>query len=465
MSTQTRIERDTMGEVHVPATAYWGAQTERSRTNFKIGPEGSMPKEIVHAFAYLKKAAALTNRDLGVLSADKAELIGKVCDEILTGQHDAEFPLVIWQTGSGTQSNMNVNEVIAYRGHVLSGGNLQDANKVLHPNDDVNKSQSSNDTFPTAMHIAAYMQTVRTTLPGLRHLRDALAAKADAFKNVVKTGRTHFMDATPLTLGQEFSGYVQQLDNGIRAINNALVMVAELALGGTAVGTGLNTPKGYDVAVAAKIAELTGMPFTTAPNKFEALAAHDAMVELSGAFKRVAVSLMKIGNDVRMLSSGPRSGIGEIIIPDNEPGSSIMPGKVNPTQPEALTMVAAQVIGNDVAVSLGGATGHFELNVFKPLIAANVLQSARLIGDACVSFTDKCAAGIEPNYPIIQRHLENSLMLVTALNTHIGYDKAAKIAKTAHAEGSTLKEAALKLGYVTAEEFDAWVRPEDMVGH
>lgn len=465
MSTQTRIERDTMGEVHVPATAYWGAQTERSRTNFKIGPEGSMPKEIVHAFAYLKKAAALTNRDLGVLSAEKAELIGNVCDEILTGQHDAEFPLVIWQTGSGTQSNMNVNEVIAYRGHVLSGGSLLDTNKMLHPNDDVNKSQSSNDTFPTAMHIAAYMQTVRTTLPGIRHLRDALAAKADAFKNVVKTGRTHFMDATPLTLGQEFSGYVQQLDNGIRAINNALEMVAELALGGTAVGTGLNTPKGYDVAVAANIADLTGMPFKTAPNKFEALAAHDAMVELSGAFKRVAVSLMKIGNDVRMLSSGPRSGIGEIIIPDNEPGSSIMPGKVNPTQPEALTMVAAQVIGNDVAVSLGGATGHFELNVFKPLIAANVLQSARLIGDACVSFTDKCAAGIEPNYPIIQRHLENSLMLVTALNTHIGYDKAAKIAKTAHAEGSTLKEAALKLGYVTAEEFDAWVRPEDMVGH
>jgi fumarate hydratase class II len=465
MSTQTRIERDTMGEVHVPATAYWGAQTERSRTNFKIGPEGSMPKEIVHAFAYLKKAAALTNRDLGVLSAEKAELIGNVCDEILTGQHDAEFPLVIWQTGSGTQSNMNVNEVIAYRGHVLSGGSLLDANKVLHPNDDVNKSQSSNDTFPTAMHIAAYLQTVRTTVPGIRHLRDALAAKADAFKNVVKTGRTHFMDATPLTLGQEFSGYVQQLDNGIRAIDNALEMVAELALGGTAVGTGLNTPKGYDVAVAANIAELTGMPFKTAPNKFEALAAHDAMVELSGAFKRVAVSLMKIGNDVRMLSSGPRSGIGEIIIPDNEPGSSIMPGKVNPTQPEALTMVAAQVIGNDVAVSLGGATGHFELNVFKPLIAANVLQSARLIGDACVSFTDKCAAGIEPNYPIIQRHLENSLMLVTALNTHIGYDKAAKIAKTAHAEGSTLKEAALKLGYVTAEEFDAWVRPEDMVGH
>ncbi|MEY4650771.1 MAG: hypothetical protein RJA06_844 [Bacteroidota bacterium] len=465
MSTQTRIERDTMGEVHVPASAYWGAQTERSRTNFKIGPEGSMPKEIIRAFAYLKKAAALTNRDLGVLAADKAELIGRVCDEILTGQHDGEFPLVIWQTGSGTQSNMNVNEVVAYRGHVLSGGSLLDEKKVLHPNDDVNKSQSSNDTFPTAMHIAAYQRTVETTLPGLRHLRNELDAKAKAFKDVVKTGRTHFMDATPLTLGQEFSGYVQQLDNGIRAIENALVMVSELALGGTAVGTGLNTPKGYDVAVAAKIAELTGLPFKTAPNKFEALAAHDAMVELSGAFKRVAVSLMKIGNDIRMLSSGPRSGIGEIVIPDNEPGSSIMPGKVNPTQPEALTMVAAQVIGNDVAVSLGGATGHFELNVFKPLIAANVLQSARLIGDACVSFTDKCAAGIEPNYPVIQRHLENSLMLVTSLNTHIGYDKAAKIAKTAHAEGSTLKEAALKLGYVTAEEFDAWVRPEDMVGH
>ena len=465
MSTQTRIERDTMGEVHVPATAYWGAQTERSRTNFKIGPEGSMPKEIIRAFAYLKKAAALTNCDLGVLAADKAELIGRVCDEILTGQHDGAFPLVIWQTGSGTQSNMNVNEVVAYRGHVLSGGSLLDEKKVLHPNDDVNKSQSSNDTFPTAMHIAAYQRTVETTLPGLRLLRNELDAKAKAFKNVVKTGRTHFMDATPLTLGQEFSGYVQQLDNGIRAIENALVMVSELALGGTAVGTGLNTPKGYDVAVAAKIAELTGLPFKTAPNKFEALAAHDAMVELSGAFKRVAVSLMKIGNDIRMLSSGPRSGIGEIVIPDNEPGSSIMPGKVNPTQPEALTMVAAQVMGNDVAVSIGGATGHFELNVFKPLIAANVLQSARLIGDACVSFTEKCAVGIEPNYAVIQRHLENSLMLVTSLNTHIGYDKAAKIAKTAHAEGSTLKEAALKLGYVTAEEFDAWVRPEDMVGH
>jgi fumarate hydratase class II len=422
-----------------------------------------MPIEIIKAFALLKKAAALTNCDLGVLTKDKAELIGRVCDEILEGRHDGEFPLVVWQTGSGTQSNMNVNEVIAYRGHVLSGGSLLDPQKVLHPNDDVNKSQSSNDTFPTAMHIAAYRLTAQTTLPGLQHLREVLAAKSKEFQNVVKTGRTHFMDATPLTLGQEFSGYVQQIDNGIRAIQNALVMVAELALGGTAVGTGLNAPKGYDVAVAAKIAALSGLPFVTAPNKFEALAAHDAMVELSGAFKRVAVSLMKIGNDVRMLSSGPRSGIGEIIIPDNEPGSSIMPGKVNPTQPEALTMVAAQVLGNDVAVSIGGATGHFELNVFKPLIAANVLQSARLLGDVAVSFATKCAVGIEPNYPVIKRHLENSLMLVTALNPHIGYDKAAKIAKTALSEGITLRESAIKLGYVSPEEFDAWVRPEDMV--
>ena len=422
-----------------------------------------MPIEIIKAFALLKKAAALTNCDLGVLTKDKAELIGRVCDEILEGRHDGEFPLVVWQTGSGTQSNMNVNEVIANRGHVLSGGSLLDPKKVLHPNDDVNKSQSSNDTFPTAMHIAAYRLTAQTTLPGLQHLREVLAAKSKEFQNVVKTGRTHFMDATPLTLGQEFSGYVQQIDNGIRAIQNALVMVAELALGGTAVGTGLNAPKGYDVAVAAKIAALSGLPFVTAPNKFEALAAHDAMVELSGAFKRVAVSLMKIGNDVRMLSSGPRSGIGEIIIPDNEPGSSIMPGKVNPTQPEALTMVAAQVLGNDVAVSIGGATGHFELNVFKPLIAANVLQSARLLGDVAVSFATKCAVGIEPNYPVIKRHLENSLMLVTALNPHIGYDKAAKIAKTALSEGITLRESAIKLGYVSPEEFDAWVRPEDMV--
>ncbi|HPF68199.1 MAG TPA: class II fumarate hydratase [Flavobacteriales bacterium] len=458
-----RIEKDTMGEVQVPADKYWGAQTERSRNNFRIGPPASMPLEIVHAFAYLKKAAAFTNRDLGVLPKEKAELIGRVCDEILEGKLDDQFPLVVWQTGSGTQSNMNVNEVVAYRGHVLNGGSLTDTEKVLNPNDDVNKSQSSNDTFPTAMHIAAYRLTVEVTIPGVRKLRDTLAAKAEAFKDVVKTGRTHFMDATPLTLGQEFGGYVQQLDNGLRAIDNALVMVRELALGGTAVGTGLNTPKGYAEAVAKQIAELTGLPFVTAPNKFEALAAHDAMVELSGAFRRLAVSLMKIGNDIRMLSSGPRSGIGEIVIPDNEPGSSIMPGKVNPTQPEALTMVAAQVMGNDVAVGIGGSNGHFELNVFKPLIAANVLQSARLIGDACVSFTDKCAAGIEPNRPVIQRHLENSLMLVTSLNTHIGYYKAAEIAKKAHKEGTTLKEAAIALGHVSAEDFDKWVDPSKMV--
>lgn len=459
-----RIEHDTMGEVNVPADAYWGAQTERSRNNFKIGPEASMPREIVHAFAYLKKAAAQTNAELGVLPSEKSDLIGKACDEILEGKLDGHFPLVIWQTGSGTQSNMNVNEVVANRGHVISGGKLSDSEKALHPNDDVNKSQSSNDTFPTAMHIATYKLTVENTIPGIEHLRDALQAKSEEFSSIVKTGRTHFMDATPLTLGQEFSGYVQQLNNGLRAIKNALEMVRELALGGTAVGTGLNTPAGYDVKVAAKIAELTGLPFVTAPNKFEALAAHDAMVELSGALKRVAVSLMKIGNDIRMLSSGPRCGIGEIIIPDNEPGSSIMPGKVNPTQPEALTMVAAQVIGNDTAVSVGGSTGHFELNVFKPMMAYNVLMSARLIGDACVSFTDKCAAGILPNEPIIQQHLENSLMLVTALNTHIGYENAAKIAKTAHKEGKTLREAAVELGLLTSEQFDEWVKPENMVG-
>jgi len=460
-----RIEHDTMGEVQVPAEKYWGAQTERSRNNFKIGPEASMPMEIIHAFAYLKKAAAHANTDLGVLPAEKRDLISKVCDEILTGMHDGEFPLVIWQTGSGTQSNMNSNEVIANRAHVLNGGNLLDENKVLHPNDDVNKSQSSNDTFPTAMHIAAYKQTVEITLPGLTLLRNTLDKKAKDFKNIVKTGRTHFMDATPLTLGQEFSGYVQQLDNSIRCINSALTMILELALGGTAVGTGLNAPKGYDVLVAKKIAEFTGYPFVTAPNKFEALAAHDAMVELSGALKRTAVSLMKIANDIRMLSSGPRSGIGEIIIPDNEPGSSIMPGKVNPTQPEAMTMVCAQVIGNDVAVTVGGMNGHFELNVFKPVMAANVLQSARLIGDACVSFNDKCAIGIEANNDIIQRHLENSLMLVTALNPHIGYEKAAKIAKKAHKENKTLREAAVELGYLTSEEFTAWVKPENMVGN
>ncbi|MBL0911339.1 MAG: class II fumarate hydratase [Bacteroidia bacterium] len=459
-----RIEKDTMGEVQVPADKYWGAQTERSRNNFKIGPEASMPKEIINAFGYLKKAAAHANHDLGVLSAEKRDLISKACDEILEGKLDGEFPLVIWQTGSGTQSNMNVNEVVAYRAHVLNGGSLNDGKKVLHPNDDVNKSQSSNDTFPTAMHIATYLQVKKVTLPGIKKLRATLAAKASEYNSITKTGRTHFMDATPLTLGQEFSGYVQQLDNGVRALENALVMVAELALGGTAVGTGLNTPAGYDVLVAKKIAEFTGEPFVTAPNKFEALAAHDAMVEMSGALKRVAVSLMKIANDIRMLSSGPRCGIGEIIIPDNEPGSSIMPGKVNPTQPEAMTMVAAQVIGNDVAVSIGGSTGHFELNVFKPVIAANVLQSARLIGDACVSFNDKCAAGIEPNRAVIQQHLENSLMLVTALNTHIGYENAAKIAKTAHKEGKTLKQAAVDLGLLTPEQFDEWVRPEDMVG-
>ncbi len=459
-----RIEKDTMGEVQVPADKYWGAQTERSRNNFKIGPEASMPKEIIYAFAYLKKAAAQANHELGALAAEKKALIEKVCDEILAGKLDGEFPLVIWQTGSGTQSNMNVNEVIAYRAHVVNGGKLADEKKVLHPNDDVNKSQSSNDTFPTAMHIAAYKQVVEVTLPGMKKLRDTLAKKSAEYKNIVKTGRTHFMDATPLTLGQEFSGYVQQIDNSMKAIKNALEAVRELALGGTAVGTGLNTPKGYDVLVAKKIADLTGLPFVTAPNKFEALAAHDAMVEVSGALKRAAVALMKIANDIRMLSSGPRCGIGEILIPDNEPGSSIMPGKVNPTQPEALTMVCAQVIGNDVAVSIGGSNGHFELNVFKPVIAANVLQSARLIGDACVSFNDKCALGIEPNKDIIQQHLENSLMLVTALNTHIGYENAARIAKKAHKENKTLREAAVELGLLTSEQFDQWVRPEKMVG-
>ncbi|MHA4893622.1 class II fumarate hydratase [Pedobacter sp. PWIIR3] len=459
-----RIEHDTMGEVQVPSDKYWGAQTERSRNNFKIGPEASMPKEIIHAFGYLKKAAALANTELGVLSKEKADLIAAACSEVIDGTLDAEFPLVIWQTGSGTQSNMNANEVIANRAHVINGGLLSDDHKILHPNDDVNKSQSSNDTYPTAMHIAAYKQAVEITIPGLEKLRNTLNAKAVEFKDIVKTGRTHFMDATPLTLGQEFSGYVQQIDNSLRTIKNALVVVCELALGGTAVGTGLNTPKGYDVLVAKKIAELTGLPFVTAPNKFEALAAHDAMVELSAAYKRTAVSLMKIANDVRMLSSGPRCGIGEIIIPDNEPGSSIMPGKVNPTQPEAMTMVCAQVMGNDVTVGIGGSNGHFELNVFKPVIAANVLQSGRLIGDACVSFNDKCAEGILPNLPEINKHLQNSLMLVTALNPHVGYENAAKIAKKAHKENKTLKEASIELGLLTADQFDSWVRPEDMVG-
>ena len=454
-----------MGPVEVPASAYWGAQTQRSINNFKIGGEKNrMPIEIIHAFAILKKAAALTNSELGVLEADKAKIIAQVCDEVLTGQHDSQFPLVVWQTGSGTQSNMNANEVIAYRAHVLLGGSLEDAKKKIHPNDDVNKSQSSNDTYPTAMHIAAYKMVAETTIPGVKQLRDTLAAKAEAFKQVVKIGRTHFMDATPLTLGQEFSGYVAQLDHGLRALNNTLAHLSELALGGTAVGTGLNTPQGYSELVAKKIASLTALPFVTAPNKFEALAAHDGMVETHGALKQLAVSLMKIANDIRMLSSGPRSGIGEILIPENEPGSSIMPGKVNPTQVEAMTMVAAQVMGNDVAITIGGSNGHFELNVFKPLIAANFLQSARLLGDACVSFDVNCAVGIEPNTPMIQRHLENSLMLVTALNPYIGYENAAAIAKKAHKEGTSLREAAMALGLLTSAQFDEWVKPEDMIG-
>ncbi len=459
-----RIEKDSLGEVRVPASAYYAAQTERSKNNFKIGGAATrMPIEIVRAFAHLKKAAALTNAELGVLSNEKAAMIGQVCDEILAGKLDAEFPLVVWQTGSGTQSNMNVNEVIAGRAHVIAGGKLTDEKKVLHANDDVNKSQSSNDTFPTAMHIAAYEMVVRTTLPGIKSLRDTLAKKAKKFEKVVKIGRTHFQDATPLTLGQEISGYVAQLDHAMRAIKNTLPHLAELALGGTAVGTGLNTPKGYSKLVAQKIAELTGLPFVTAPNKFEALAAHDGIVEAHGALKTAAVSLMKIANDIRMLSSGPRSGIGEIVIPDNEPGSSIMPGKVNPTQPEAMTMVCAQVMGNDVAINIGGSMGHFELNVFKPMMIFNFLMSARLLGDACVSFNEKCAVGIEPNYERIKGQLEQSLMLVTALNTKIGYDNAALIAKTAHKKGSTLKAAAVGLGLVTPEQFDEWVRPEDMV--
>jgi len=460
-----RIEKDTMGDVKVPSNRYWGAQTERSRNNFKIGPAASMPIEIVHAFAYLKKAAAHTNADLGVLDIKKRDLISSVCDEIISGTHDDEFPLVIWQTGSGTQSNMNCNEVIANRAHVLNGGDLTDDKKTLSPNDDVNKSQSSNDTFPTAMHIATYKQVVEVTIPGIENLRNTLEAKSADFKHIVKTGRTHFMDATPLTLGQEFSGYVAQLNNSLKSIHNALASVKELALGGTAVGTGLNTPKGYDVIVAQKIAKFTGLPFITAENKFEALAAHDAMVELSSALKRVAVSLMKIGNDIRMLSSGPRCGIGELMLPENEPGSSIMPGKVNPTQPEALTMVCAQVMGNDVTVSVAGSNGHFELNVFKPVIASNVLESARLIGDACNSFTVNCAEGIKANEPMLKQHLENSLMLVTALNTKIGYYKAAEIAKYAHKNGTTLKEAAVGLGHVSAEDYDAVVDPSKMIGH
>lgn len=459
-----RIEKDTMGEVKVPADAYYGAQTQRSIDNFKIAQDiNRMPKEITRAFACLKKAAALTNLDAGILSKDKTDLIGKVCDEILEGKLDAFFPLVVWQTGSGTQSNMNVNEVIAYRGHVLNGGNLNDKEKFLHPNDDVNKSQSSNDTFPTAMHIAAYKILVESTIPGIERLRNTLADKSKQFMKVVKIGRTHLMDATPLTLGQEFSGYVSQLDHGLKAIRNTLPHLSEIALGGTAVGTGINTPQDYSENVAKHIAKLTGLPFVTAENKFEALAAHDAIVEAHGALKTVAVSLMKIANDIRLLASGPRSGIGEIFIPDNEPGSSIMPGKVNPTQCEALTMIAAQVLGNDVAINIGGATGHFELNVFKPVMIYNFLHSARLIGDGCVSFNDKCATGIEPLEANIKKHVDNSLMLVTALNTKIGYYKAAEIAQKAHKEGTTLKEMAVKLGYLTPEQFDEWVKPENMV--
>ncbi|MEO6001136.1 MAG: class II fumarate hydratase [Chitinophagaceae bacterium] len=460
-----RIEKDTMGEVKVPIDALYGAQTQRSLENFKIAQDiNRMPKEIIRAFAYLKKAAALTNMEAGVLSKEKSDLIGQVCDEILEGKLDAYFPLVVWQTGSGTQSNMNVNEVVAYRGHVIKGGQLTDKEKFLHPNDDVNKSQSSNDTFPTAMHIAAYKILAEVTIPGIEQLRNTLAEKSRLFMKVVKIGRTHFMDATPITLGQEISGYVSQLNHGLKAIRNTLSHLSELALGGTAVGTGINTPPGYSENVAAHIARLTGLPFITAINKFEALAAHDAIVEAHGALKTVAVSLMKIANDVRMLSSGPRSGIGEIHIPDNEPGSSIMPGKVNPTQSEALTMIAAQVMGNDVAINIGGASGHFELNVFKPLMIYNFLHSARLLGDGCVSFNEHCAVGIEPIEANIKKHVDNSLMLVTSLNTKIGYYKAAEIAQKAHKEGTTLKEMAVKLGYLTPEEFDAWVVPANMVG-
>lgn len=459
-----RIEKDTMGEVKVPADKYWGAQTERSRNNFKIGPAASMPHEIIEGFAYLKKAAAFANHKLGVLSVEKRDAIATVCDEILSGVLNDQFPLVIWQTGSGTQSNMNVNEVIANRAQVLAGFKIGEGDPVLKANDDVNKSQSSNDTYPTGMHIAAYKAITEITIPGVERLRDTLTAKSQAFMNVVKIGRTHLMDATPLTLGQELSGYAAQLNHGLKALKNTLPHLSELALGGTAVGTGLNTPQGYDVLVAQYIAEFTGHPFVTAPNKFEALAAHDAIVETHGALKQLAVSLNKIANDIRMLASGPRSGIGEIHIPENEPGSSIMPGKVNPTQCEALTMVAAQVMGNDVAITIGGTQGHYELNVFKPLMASNFLQSARLIGDACVSFDEHCAQGIEPNYDRIRELVDNSLMLVTALNTKIGYYKAAEIAQTAHKNNATLKETAIALGYVTAEEFDAWVKPEDMVG-
>lgn len=457
-----RTEHDTMGEVQVPADKFWGAQTERSRNNFRIGPEASMPHEIIEAFAYLKKAAAYANAQLGVLPAEKRDMIAAVCDEILEGKLNDQFPLVIWQTGSGTQSNMNVNEVISNKAHVNQGGKLGEKSEV-HPNDDVNKSQSSNDTYPTAMHIAAYKKVVEHTLPAVERLRDTLHKKAEEFKDIVKIGRTHLMDATPLTLGQEFSGYVAQLDYGLKALTNTLDHLQEIALGGTAVGTGLNTPKGYDVLVAQYISEFTGLPFVTAPNKFEALAAHDAIVESHGALKQLAVSLYKIAQDIRLLASGPRSGIGEIHIPENEPGSSIMPGKVNPTQNEALTMVCAQVLGNDTTISFAGTQGNYELNVFKPVMAFNFLQSAQLLGDACISFDEHCAVGIEPNKARIKELVDKSLMLVTALNTHIGYENAAKIAKTAHANGTTLKEEAVNLGLLSPEQFDEWVKPEDMV--
>jgi len=459
-----RIEQDTMGEVKVPANKYWGAQTQRSINNFKIGTEASMPLEIMYGFAFLKKAAAHANYDLDILSLKKRDLISKVCDEILKGKHDDQFPLVIWQTGSGTQSNMNANEVIANIAHVINGGSLNDTKKTIHPNDDVNKSQSSNDTFPTAMHIAGYKMIIETTIPALEQLRDTLNSKSKKYMNVVKIGRTHLMDATPLTLGQVFSGYVSQLDHGLKSLNNTLLHLSELALGGTAVGTGINTPKGYSKLAAKYIAKFTGLPFITAKNKFEALAAHDAIVESHSALKQLAISLNKIANDIRMLASGPRSGIGEITIPENEPGSSIMPGKINPTQCEAMTMVCAQVIGNDTTISIGGMQGHYELNVFKPVLASNFLQSARLIGEACLSFDINCAIGIKPNHSNLKKNLNNSLMLVTALNTKIGYEKAAKIAKRAHEKGTTLKEESIKLGYLTAKEFDAWVKPEEMCG-
>jgi len=460
-----RIEKDTMGQVNVPADKYWGAQTERSRNNFKIGPSASMPLEIIYGFAYLKKAAAFANCELGVLVSEKRDLIAQVCEEILEGKHNDQFPLVIWQTGSGTQSNMNCNEVIANRAHEIAGNVIGEGEKTIQPNDDVNKSQSSNDTFPTGMHIAVYKKIVEVTIPGVEQLKNTLKAKSEAFNDVIKIGRTHLMDATPITLGQEFSGYVAQLNFGLKALRNSLDHLSQLALGGTAVGTGLNTPKGYDVLVAKYIAEFTGMPFITAENKFEALAAHDALVETHGSLKQLAVSLNKIANDIRLMASGPRSGIGEIIIPANEPGSSIMPGKVNPTQAEALTMVCAQVMGNDVAVTIGGTQGHYELNVFKPMMAANVLQSAQLIGEACISFDENCAVGIKPNHARITELLNNSLMLVTALNTKIGYYKAAEIANTAHTNGTTLKEEAVRLGYVTPEQYDDWVKPEEMIGN